>query len=80
MSNIYMHTIDGHPAMYVPGEQIVFFSKYSRPSFQEVFVNSLRTIRRQQKASAEWRAEQGYQADLHSKYGYVRIKLEESQL
>lgn len=73
--NLYMHTINGKPAMYVPRQQICFFNRYNRVKSSEVFVKSLSTIRRQQKASQEWRIKNGF-GDTPGSYGYVRIEAE----
>lgn len=74
MKNLYMHTIDGKPAMYMPKQQIVFVSKYNRISFEEMFVDSLSTIKRQQKASRKWREDNNMGLDLPDRYGYLRIQ------
>lgn len=77
--NIYMHLIDGKPAMYEPNQQIVFVNRYNKVPFERMFVGSLETIKRQQKASREWRKKCGYSDGLPNKYGYLRIqKPEES--
>lgn len=74
MSNLYIHTISGKPAMYMPDEQIVSFNRYARVKFSEVFVTSLEKIRAQQKASANWRSKRGYGAGLAGDYGYIRVE------
>lgn len=75
MSNdIYMHLIDGQPAMYEPGKQIVFINRTIKVSFEEVFVNSLNTIKNQQKSSEAWRIKESLNGDFASKYGYLRMK------
>lgn len=70
--NFYMHTINGKPAIYVEGQQIVYINMYSRVTFGEVFVNSLADIRKQQARCREWRAQRGM-SDEAGKYGYLRI-------
>jgi hypothetical protein len=71
--NLYMHTIAGKPAMYVPNNQIVYFNRYHTVSFDEVFVNSLEKIKQQQNASRKWRKKQGFNGALPDNYGYIRI-------
>lgn len=68
---LYMHTIDGRPAFYVPGEQICFCGDAG--SVRSPLATSLAQIRREQVASDEWRNKRGFMRDLTSEYGYVRI-------
>jgi hypothetical protein len=69
MSTKYLHTIDGKPAMYVSGEQICF-----RPFYGKAYplADSLDQIRKEQRASNEWRKKQGFRSD-GPEHGYVRI-------
>ena len=69
--SLYMHTINGRPAYYNDGEQIVYLLKYHRVKFEDMFVDSLAVIRRQQTLSNQWRAERGY--EVEQDYDYVRI-------
>lgn len=66
---LYMHTIDGRPAQYFPGEQVCFADW--RPVSR--FAASLRQIRKEQDASAAWRREQGF--DEGGVRGYVRLRI-----
>lgn len=72
--SLYMHTIDGKPAMYIPGQQIVFFNRYTKVNFNEVFVDSLDRIYLEQGMSEAWRKREGMTGGFESKYGYVRIR------
>lgn len=74
MKNLYMHTIYGKPAVYIPDRQIVYFNGYQKVDFDEVFVDSLKKIRNQQLLSAEWRKRNGMSDNFDSKYGYIRIR------
>lgn len=76
--SLYMHTIAGNPAIYEPGEQIVHVSTYHHITFEQMFVGSLQTIRRQQRKSREWREQQGF--DKMHDYGYIRVRKPESML
>jgi hypothetical protein len=66
----FMHTIDGEPAYYRPGEQIVF-----RPSarFAIPLVSSLEQIKAEQQASARYRKEKEYAWTCA--YGHLRVEI-----
>lgn len=66
----YMHTLNGKPAYYVKREQIVF--AHNDVKLSELFVNDLRTIRRQQKASQQWRQKHVLDDSIW-RVGYLRI-------
>lgn len=72
--NLYMHTINGRPAMYQPGTYICYVNQWNRVKASEVFVGSLSTIKRQQEASRLWRLNNGISEEPLDKYGYIRIK------
>jgi len=72
--NLYMHTINGRPAMYRPGTYICYVNQWNRVTASEMFVGSLRTIKRQQEASTKWYIEQGITEQPTDRYGYIRIK------
>lgn len=63
----YLHTIDGCPAFF-DGEMIVFASGRG---FVCPLVDSLVTIRKQQKLSKEYRAALGF---YDTDYGHVIVK------
>jgi len=68
----YMHTIDGRPAVYQPGEQIgLVFVKVTRLAV------SLRQIRKEQAASHLFREGKRYY-DMSGSYGHVIIHTPES--
>jgi hypothetical protein len=71
--NLYMHLIDGRPAMYEPRGQIVFVNNYNHLTAQKMFVDSLETIRRQQAASIEYRTKNKLGGNLPDRYGYLRM-------
>lgn len=75
MSNLYMHTIDGKPAMYQPGSYICFIGPYNRVTASQMFKTSLKQIYAEQRASAKWHKEHGN--GVRSGYGYIRIKSDE---
>jgi hypothetical protein len=64
----YMHTIDGRPALW-SGEQIVF------PAINSAvrLVDDLRTIRRHQLLTEEFRLHRKFDHDP-DKYNYVRVR------
>jgi hypothetical protein len=66
----YMHTINGEPAYYRPGEQIVF-----RPSkrYAIPLVGSLEEITRDQEASRAYRKRNGYGLGVVV-YGHLRVE------
>lgn len=67
---MYMHTIDGYPAKYLErNRQITFAGKRGIR-----LVPSLAQIRREQRATVEWRTAQGY-GDHDTKYGYVLVEV-----
>lgn len=68
-NNIYVHTIDGHLAFYVEGEQICFLN-----DGETIGAKDLKTIRKQQKLSLRWRRDQGFNVDIKD-YGYRRFKI-----
>lgn len=73
MNNLYMHTLDGRPAMYQPGTYICYINSYQRVTSKEMFRTSLKQIYAEQRASAAWRKANG--SGVRSGYGYIRIKL-----
>lgn len=63
----YLHTLDGKPAYY-NGDQIVYGAQYTP------LVNDLRTIKKQQQFSKEWRIKKGF-GKVFPVYGYCKILL-----
>lgn len=61
----YLHTINGHPARYIEGTQIV----YLITAAHNVLRSSLKEIRADQRATEKWRKQQGFRADA-GRYGY----------
>lgn len=72
--NLYMHTINGHPAMYQDGTYICYVTSYMMLNFDDMFVGSLKAIRRQQKWSRQYHEQQGDTNFEARQYGYIRIK------
>lgn len=73
MSNLYMHTLDGKPAMYQPGTYVCFIGPYNRVTASQMFRTSLKQIYAEQRASAEYHRKLGG-GPPYFKYGYIRIK------
>ena len=70
--NRYMHLLDGKPA-YFDGEQLVYASRFdSYMTAERLFVNDLRTIRRQQQQTMEYRSSLRWEPT--GMYDYLRIK------
>jgi hypothetical protein len=67
--SVYIHTIDGRPAVFWRGEQICYAENGNRLS--ALLVPSLRQIRREQAASEAWRRSQGFEP---TPYGYLRLR------
>ena len=67
--NAYMHTIDGRPAFMSDG-QICFVRDGFR--LDEIFVDSLATIRKQQKQSCDFRKNYGWSPV--GKLSYIRVQ------
>jgi hypothetical protein len=67
----YMHTINGEPAYYRPGEQIVFRpgKRYAIP-----LVSSLEQIEDEQEASRAYRKRNGYGMGVVV-YGHLRVEI-----
>jgi hypothetical protein len=70
MKTKYMHTINGHPAVYYQREQICFLGM----GRELVLADSLKQIRKEQIASYNWRLKEGFKGNLNN-YGYLRIKI-----
>ncbi len=70
MNKFYMHTINGKPALYWPGEQICYYNYYGKLT---PLAKSLSQIRREQKASHEYRRSYGATVDP-KEYGYIRVR------
>lgn len=68
-ATIYIHTIDGHPAMF-DGDQICFANFYG-PGNTPCY--SLQEIRSQQQKSKTYRRKRNF--DDSMKYGYVRYRI-----
>jgi hypothetical protein len=67
---LYMHTIDGRPAEYWPGEQITFARYRNGVSH---FAESIQQIRKEERASLRYRRSRGW----HDRcaYGYVVLRI-----
>lgn len=77
--NFYMHTIDGKPAKYYPGDQICFIYSSCRANLK--FANSLKQIRSEQKKSIEFRRKRGYiNTPIEKGYGYLLFRLDVEEL
>lgn len=61
-----MHTLDGKPAHYEDGEQLVFSLGHT------YLVKDLKTISSQRKLNDKWRKSKGYPFD-DVKYGYIKV-------
>lgn len=66
---MYMHTLDGAPAYYVLGRQIVYAGWEVRK-----LASSLRQIRSERKLSEEWRVKSDFLPGA-ARYGYVRVRV-----
>lgn len=64
----YLHTLDGRPACFVPGQGICFIMKYDR---NPIVATSLKQIRKEQRDDDKIRAH--LCAGVPFKRGYVRI-------
>lgn len=67
--NLYMHTIDGKLG-FMSGGQICFIRDGIR--MNQLFVDSLETVRKQQKQSVEYREKNGFGSI--GRLGYIRVK------
>lgn len=72
---MYMHTLNGQPAIYCRGETICFarVGRYDR-SKGIPLVNCVATIKSQQRASTQRRANLGFDENGWE-YGYVRVEV-----
>lgn len=66
---VYMHTLDGKPAQYLPGQQVQF-----APRTISRFAESVRQIRKEQIASEAWRAKRGLDVGIF-RHGYISVRL-----
>jgi hypothetical protein len=69
---MYMHTLNGKPA-YFAGKQVVFALQGGSTRTQMPLARSLAQIRREQQASARWRAKNLFGAAFM--YSYVRVSV-----
>lgn len=68
-----MHTIKGRTA-YFGDDQIVHFNRYSRVTFNQVFVDSLSQIKAEQEATIKYRKRNNiFTEGEENTYDYVRI-------
>jgi hypothetical protein len=65
---LYLHTINGNPAHYVPGKQII----YGRKTIAAAA--SLRQIRAERAASQRWRKAQGF-PNFGARHGTLRVQI-----
>jgi hypothetical protein len=72
--NLYMHLLDGKPAEYQPDGQICFVGRFNTLKFEDMFVDSLDKIKRQQRASEAWRKSRGFDDSFKHQHSYIRIK------
>lgn len=68
--SVYMHTLDGKPAYYVPGDIVVYVGR--RVSMAQLFQPDLRTIKRQWRDSENVRVAEGSWVSS-SKHGYLVV-------
>ena len=64
----YIHTIGGRPAHYYPGEQVCYAMR-CRPI---PTVETLEQIRKEQKASEQWRRSKGMMP-TEAQYGWMKV-------
>jgi len=71
---MFMHTLNGRPATYAEGEQVVYAQqgRYSRKGLR--LAASLDQIKREWRASELWRARRGFDQSV-SPHSYVRIEV-----
>lgn len=67
---VYIHTLDGQPAEYDPGEQVCYLGRNPLTRF----ARSLRQLRREQQASVAWRWANGMDGG-YAVLGYFRLRL-----
>lgn len=65
----YLHTIDGRPAIYQAGKQIVFLAN----GMQLTFASSIEQIRSEQRATLAWRTKRGITEAPYA-LDYIRVK------
>jgi hypothetical protein len=68
MKKYYLHTVDGAPGAMM-GDQICHLSRFG-PRTRNKLVADLATIKKQQRASEDFRRENGFQK---AKYDYVTV-------
>lgn len=73
--NLYMHTLDGKPALYQPGQYLCYINSNNRVTSKQMFRTSLKQIYDEQRASALYMSKIG--EGVRSGYGYIRIKVDE---
>lgn len=67
----YLHTLNGLPAVFEPGQGICFASFYGKAN---QLAASLKQIRAEQRESARIHAEDGFD-DAQLKRGHIRVRL-----
>ena len=73
MTTKYMHLINGEPAFYTAEQQqICFWVRYGpAPEMAE----SLKQIRKEQKASLKYRLACGFADDYPCEYSHIRVQV-----
>ena len=71
---LYIHTLDGIPAQYTPGEQICFANGTRGNAGITRLARSVHQIKQEQKLSSAWRKAQGF-LTFNQDYGYVRVRI-----
>lgn len=69
--SVYMHTLDGEPAYFAYDEQVCYAN--TRTTVSQLFVDDLKTIRRQWALSEAWRKSANFTPCLHEHH-YLRFK------
>jgi hypothetical protein len=69
---LYMHTIRGIPAQYIPDEQIVYANGTRGQAGVTRLAESVKQIKQEQRLSSSWRRKQNWD-DAPGAYGYIRI-------
>lgn len=69
----YMHTLDGKPAFYDPGQQICFTGVGRCNAV--TLVDSIKEIQKQQRLSRKWRASHGWTDDRAHGWVCVEVRL-----
>lgn len=79
INSLYMHTLNDKPAFYDPKEKLIFYAANGQATLfgkrNRIFAESLRDIKKQQRADQKTVLAMGGSDEYKGKRGYLRVRI-----